>query len=328
MRKQKVSKDISLRKALFRKREQREKSATLPTKAKKHKLLPTEKDNIISLDVKRTHIETIDFDHVGLEQVLRNIANPEMGNFSYYQGLNYIVAYFLDLFQDDLDSYNLIVTLLERNFRKYMNQKLDNLKVLFYIMRRLVQVYLPELSNHIEHKENLEPNVIYANWFLTLFTTLKQFNSNVVLLDQIVDIFVAKGWIGFFRCCLVILYYLQDHLMTLQNEELLMYLTDFAKRGFASLGQPLRDQKGGRKKSKTDSESINSDNLKTESSGHKKKFNERPEKPVFDFKEEIKMFKAFNNLLFIEFSMEFHNHKEIFERKWIDILRKIETFNK
>lgn len=241
-KKKKDSKEpISLRKGVYRKRGEREGEHTLPTKPKKQKLKPGEKDNIISLDVKRTHVEKKGFDHIGLEQVLRNISHNSMGNFAYYQGLNYIVAYLLDLIKDPVETYNLSVTLMEIHFRKYVNQTMDNLRVLFYVLGRLIKIFFPKLAEHIS---SLETNVIYANWFLTLFTTLKQFSPKVVLLDQIFDVFIAKGWVGFFRCIMVILYYLEDHLICLQTEGLIMFLTDFAKKAFSKLGQPFVKKKG------------------------------------------------------------------------------------
>lgn len=272
----------------------------LPIKPKMKKQLPSEKDNIISLDVKRTHVERAQFDHVALEQILRNISNPTMGNFAYYQGLNYIVAFFLDLMREPVDTYNMTMTLLEIYFRKYVNSNMENLKVLFYVLRRLIKIYLPELSDHIENTESLETNVIFANWILTLFTTLKQFSSRVALLDQIVDIFISKGWTGFFRCILVILSHLQNDILDLQAENLIMFMTDFPKRSFSLLGQ---------------------------------KFNTFENQSIildcnFNFKEECLKYESIGNLLVHEMSMEYHNLQDSFEKKWLSLIKKVEKIYK
>jgi len=303
-------------------------SSSLPTKSKKQKPKPA--DNIITLDVKRTHVERKEFDHVSLEQVLRNIAHPKMGNFAYYQGLNYIVAYILDVMQDPVQTYNISIMLMEMHFRKYVNHNMDNLNILFYTLRRLIQVFLPDLASHIDRNENMEANATYANWFLTLFTTLKQFKENVRLLDQVFDIFMAKGWVGFFKCVLVIFYYLEEDIIALQSEEMIMFLNDFTRKGFEQLGESLQNSKRNQSK-----KSIKKPGSFTSISNADKKQSSLCETdscltpvPLFNFKREIKEFRMVNKLLLVEFAMEYHNMKEAVEKKWIEIIRKVELHAK
>ena len=301
---------------------------TLPTKLKKQKQKPKPADNIITLDVKRTHVERKEFDHVSLEQVLRNISHPKVGNFAYYQGLNYIVAYVLDIIHDPVETYNVSIMLMETHFRKYVNHNMDNLNILFYILRRLVQVFLPELAAHIDRNENMEANATYANWFLTLFTTLKQFKENVRLLDQVFDIFMAKGWVGFFKCVLVIFYYLEEDILALQSEEMIMFLNDFTKKGFERLGETLQlksrkvASKASLKMAPSESSFTDIEKKQLSSFDSQSTF---ANKPLFNFKQEINEFKMVNKLLLVEFSMEYHNMREAVEKKWIEILRRIDT---
>ena len=56
---------------------------------------------IISLDIKRTFNKQPDFDKKILELILQNIADKDIGNFSYYQGLNYLTSYFYILFDQN-----------------------------------------------------------------------------------------------------------------------------------------------------------------------------------------------------------------------------------
>ena len=303
---------------------------TLPTKAKKVKQKPKPADNIISLDVKRTHVERKEFDHVSLEQVLRNIGHPKMGNFAYYQGLNYIVAYILDIVGDPVETYNISITLMEAHFRKYVNHNMDNLNILFYTLRRLIQVFLPELASHIDRNENMEANATYANWFLTLFTTLKQFKENVRLLDQVFDIFMSKGWVGFFKCVLVIFYYLEEDILSLQSEEMIMFLNDFTKKGFEILGEVLTSPKKNISKKSIKDQSSQSSFKNLEKKRLTPFDNETSlgPKPLFNFKEEVKVFDMVNKLLLVEFSMEYHNMREAVEKKWIEIMRRVEQYTK
>lgn len=303
---------------------------TLPTKLKKTKQKVKPGDNIITLDVKRTHVERKEFDHVSLEQVLRNIAHPKMGNFAYYQGLNYIVAYILDVLVDPVETYNISITLMEMHFRKYVNHNMDNLNILFYILRRLLQVFLPDLAAHIDRNENMEANATYANWFLTLFTTLKQFKQNVRLLDQVFDIFIAKGWVGFFKCVLVMFYYLEEDITSLHSEEMIMYLNDFTKKGFQRLGENLFIK--SKAKTKSSFQNLPSDlsikNIEKKQISSVDTLTTQESTPLFNFKQEIKEFHMVNKLLLIEFTMEYHNMREAVEKKWIEVLKKVEIHTK
>lgn len=301
---------------------------TLPTKPKKQK--PKPGDNIISLDVKRTHVERKEFDHVSLEQVLRNIGHPKMGNFAYYQGLNYIVAYLLDIIEDPVETYNVSIMLMEGYFRKYVNHNMDNLNILFYTLRRLIQVFLPKLASHIDRNENMEANATYANWFLTLFTTLKQFKENVRLLDQVFDIFMSKGWVGFFKCVLVIFYYLEEDIVSLQSDEMIMFLNDFTKKGFELLGEELIGSKTQANKKSIRGQSSQSSFKMLEKKVLTTLDSQTSVVPdaLFNFKREVRQFNMVNKLLLVEFSMEYHNMREAVEKKWIDVLRRVDQYTK
>ena len=319
---------IGVRKEVERHRSRsRTRVHTLPTKLKRTKQKVKPGDNIITLDVKRTHVERKEFDHVSLEQVLRNIAHPKMGNFAYYQGLNYIVAYVLDVLRDPVETYNVSITLMELHFRKYVNHNMDNLNILFYILRRLLQVFLPNLAEHIDRNENMEANATYANWFLTLFTTLKQFKQNVRLLDQVFDVFLAAGWVGFFKCVLVMFYYLEEDILALQSEEMIMFLNDFTKKGFERLGEKLVAK--SRQKGKPSLARLPSDpNLPGVEPKRLPSLGSQAglEAPgLFNFKREIREFGLVNKLLLVEFAMEYHNMREAVEKKWIEVLKKVDA---
>lgn len=250
-----------------------------------------------------------------------------MGNFAYYQGLNYIVAYILDIVVDPVETYNISLTLMELHFRKYVNHSMDNLNILFYTLRRLIQVFLPDLAAHIDRNENMEANATYANWFLTLFTTLKQFKEKVRLLDQVFDIFLAKGWVGFFKCVLVIFFYLEEDIVSVQSEEMIMFLNDFTRKGFELLGEKLNPKQKSSNNLRYQISSGSNDNIN--STGKLSGFeSQKSKEPLFNFKHEIRQFDMINKLLLVEFAMEYHNMKETFDKKWIDIMRKVETFTK
>ena len=317
-----------------------------PKKLKKKvkKLKPLDKDHIIALDVKRTHAERADFDHLSLEQILRNVNHSDMGRFSYYQGLNYIVAYLLDVMGDKERTYCLTIKLLESEFRQYVDENMENLNQLFYMFRRILHIFLPRVSHHLEKNENMQTSVIYANWFLTIFTTLKQQKKHIPMLDQIFDIFVSKGWAGFFRCVLVLLYHCEDTILSLRNDELIVFLTDFARKGFQVLGEKFEPKKrkgphvGKRRATqqiefdKQELAIIRAEKAKEDQEETRKmEFEKTQQKevlyiPKFDFKREIQMFDAVNKLLLVEFRMEFHSINEAYEKKWVELIKKVDNF--
>jgi hypothetical protein len=193
-------------------------------------------DNIISLDVRRTICPSTHFDQRTLETVLNNIADPNIGKFPYYQGLNYVTCYFLVQFKGDpLLAYNFTISLLERFYAKFIKFDFGDIKRLFHTLKQITRIRMPVLFNYLEKERNLDLEVIIASWCLTMFTTVSQYHADCQLLDEIADIFVAEGWIGFAKIMLVILRTLSDKLMCLSYEEILIFFTDLAKTNFKDL---------------------------------------------------------------------------------------------
>ena len=255
-------------------------------------------DPIITLDVKRTFCDNHSFDHKGLHLILANIGHEEMGSFAYYQGLNYIISYFLLLFDNDhLLTYNFAVDLLQTHFTAYVDKDLNNLRKLFFFLKRLIKIYLPVLSSFLENEQKLDTDIIFASWCLTLFTTITQYYPQYDLLDQIIDIFLAKGWPGFFQIVLVIFEGLQDIIFKLKYEEILVLLTDLPKNGFEKL-----------------------------ISQHNKANVNNPKR--FNFKEKIRKFNSVNKTQIAFFSGEFYDMQGRVEEFWFRISKKIKQKKK
>lgn len=301
---------------------------TLPTKQKKGKPKAKSVENDISLDVKRTFANRKDFDHVSLEQILRNISHPKMGNFAYYQGLNYVIGYFLEMIESPVETYNISMMLMETYFRKYVGRNLDGLAILSHTLRRLLQIFLPRLAAHIDRNDSLIAGSMGANWILTLFTNLKKYKPHIRLLDQILDIFMAKGWVGFFKCVLVLFYYLERDILSLQSDQLLMFLNKFGRKGFEKLGEkfPSRSSTGRASIHSVSDISINMDSTSAYSVYENNQVTLRA--PLFNFKDEINEFDSIDRLLLIEFTMEYQNTKEAFENQWNEILVRLDSLAK
>ena len=211
-------------------------SPKLSKKNLKQNFQKTQIDNTIILDVKRTYYNNKEFDHNGLEKILYNISDNEIGNFSYYQGMNYITNYFYIIFsKDEILTYNLVISILHEHFIDYVDEGLENLKKLFYYLKKFIKIYLPDLSNFFENEIVLDTDIIFASWCLTLFTTSTQYSDELSILNDILDIFIAKGWVGFFQIIMIILNKVKFLLFDKSYEEVLIFLCDIPKNGFKIL---------------------------------------------------------------------------------------------
>ena len=243
-----------------------------------------EVDSIIDLDVKRTLSYKNSYGNDGLTTILRNISHPSKGNFPYYQGLNYFTNYFYIVFKGDkLLSYNLVITLMRDNFEKYVDKDLRNMKILFFNLKKLIKKYLPLLSNYYEEIK-LDMDIIFAAWCLTIFTTISHTFKNSKILDEIIDIFIAKGWPGFFKVILVILEETQDVVFKNDFDTNLLFYSEICKNGF----KYIRDL-----------------------------YNERGKE--FSFKEKILKYRYVNSCQSTYLKAEYDKVQEIYQGFWIEI---------
>lgn len=229
----------------------------------------------ISLDVKRTFRELPGFSHQKLEKVLRNLCHPQRGHFAYFQGLNNLTGYFLNTFEgDELATYNFVITLLEDHMRQYLDGQMENMKVLVFFVKRLVEIFFPRISRHIHRNKIVDPLVVFSNWVLGLFVfdqsgqpdrspetpywsssqpehafSYQPFGNNDAFnvpvrsgdafspkyYRQMMDIFVAEGWVGFFKCLLIMLQFYESALLSWTGSDLMSRLSNFPQFVFQDL---------------------------------------------------------------------------------------------
>ena len=219
--------------------------------------------NIIKLDIRRTFSEKKKFNSNTLQLILVNITHAEKGGFHYYQGLNYVVCYFFLVFKEnEVDTYNVSMAFINKFLVDYTDKDFNNLKKLFFYGKRLMKIYLPQLSNYLENEQKVDIDIILASWCLTIFTTVMQSNKNTTLMDQLMEIFISKGWPGFFQIILVIFDELQKTILKLKFEEIILLLSDICKSNFKEVV-----------------------------SNHQKRYGKKKE---FNFKDKIKKFKHVN----------------------------------
>ena len=265
-----------------------------PIKLIREDFKPSEVDQIISLDVKRTFSAAPSFSQSGLETILYNVSHKNVGNFPYYQGLNYITSYFYVLFEGNKEiTYALIIKMMFSSFFPYVDNELCNMKKLFFIQKRLLKYYLPTLSNYFENDQKLNTDVVVASWCLTLFTTVTQYMLKSELLDEIIDIFVAKEWPGFFQVTLVIFDELAPKLLASAYEDIFIILTELVRTNFAEIRENPKYL-------------VN-------------------DKSTFSFKQKISKFKGITKKSLLMISCEFEDTMHRLEEYWTKVSRKLRS---
>lgn len=256
-------------------------------------------ESVISLDVKRTISYNKHFSSKSLQKVLSNISNEEIGHFAYYQGLNYIVTYFLGLFEgNEVITYNFAISILYNYFSAYIDHDLKNIKKLFFYLKGFMALELPQLHHFLDKEQKLDSDIILASWCLTLFTTVTQYTDDCPYLDEIIDIFLSKGWPGFFRIILVIFDELQERIFKMNYEDILMLLSDLCKTNFKEL---IKTTKGV---------GLAKDGL------------------PFSFKTKIKKFKKVKKGTMINFQYQYHKLEEKTDEFWHKINKKMKVVGK
>lgn len=176
--------------------------------------------NIIKMDVKRTNFAK--FYAVELEQMLVDLA-LKFPLVNYYQGMNCIGGFLLNYLDNYEKAHLVFQFLIKKRLTKFFSNNFENLKKLIYICERLVKVFTPKLFAHLE-KLNIG-NVLYISPFvLTIFTSFLQHFQNYNLLAKIVDVFIAKGWLGLFKVILFIFKQFEDKLVHKNYDQTLIFL--------------------------------------------------------------------------------------------------------
>jgi hypothetical protein len=185
---------------------------------------------------------------------------------------------------NSLHTFNFVRTIIEQHLRYYLDGKMENMKVLVFIQKRLVEIFFPRISRHIHRNKIVDPLVVFSNWILGLFNfntqseseelkgssvcSLDQMEQSLLPIDpssknifpnvpskvksnnqfspkyfdQMMDIFVAEGWAGFFKCSLVMLKYYEVNLLSWNGSDLMLKLSNFPQFVFNDLEKQMKQK--------------------------------------------------------------------------------------
>lgn len=112
--------------------------------------------------------------------------------------MNYIAAFLFEFTLNEEDSFYYFYGILKyTQFSDLFLNDLIKLKQFFYILDRLIFIYMPELSIYFKNLGILT-NYFSSSWFITLFTNSYQFitdTKNPKILIFILDNFILVNFL-------------------------------------------------------------------------------------------------------------------------------------
>ena len=183
---------------------------------------------VIDLDVVRTFfISDLEKNQNKLRKILKCI-NFLFKNIGYCQGMNYIAAFLLQIFNyDEEKTFIFMVGILKNTeFGTLFENDLKLLKIYFFIVDKIIEIFLPKIHK-IFMKDSILTNFFAPSWFLTIFTNISnQFeieNAPKVSI-LVVENFFVEGWISVIRTGFTLINYYQEEIVKLKRDEILNFM--------------------------------------------------------------------------------------------------------
>ena len=181
-------------------------------------------------DLKRTFYKNKD-SYNALFNILRCFVYSN-NKINYYQGLNLLSCFLFELTKNEEEAFIIMNNLFcITRFGDIIENDFKKLKIFFYIVERLIYLYLPRIYTHF--KDNLITiNFFIIPYFISLFTNTYAYlpENEFKFLFYIWDNFILNGWNNIFEIILTILKYLEKQILSLHGDVLCKYLVnDLAK---------------------------------------------------------------------------------------------------
>ena len=172
-----------------------------------------------------------------LKLVLLNISNEKGGNFGYYQGLGFLVLYYLKLVKDPLNTYQVSMFLIKSYLQQFFDVTKDKSQPLYYTLSELIRVFFPNYAIMFPRQQLNNMDLFFESWIGSIFTYYQDEPKCLPFIDQIMDIFIADGWPGFMKVVLTILVNLEPQILKMNENEKMLFFKDFMKESLERLGE-------------------------------------------------------------------------------------------
>ena len=176
--------------------------------------------HILEMDVKRTSFARYNSDK--LRRLLFEVSENHPGT-GYYQGMNCIGGFLLNYTDDYNLSKKVFSFLIKKQLEVYFGNNFARVKKLLYIAERIIKLKLPRISEYLNQMQ-IGNEFYLSPLILTVFASSLQFIDNYTLVAKIYDLFIADGWVGFFKVFILLFSKLEKKIMILDHDKLFEFL--------------------------------------------------------------------------------------------------------
>ena len=201
----------------------------------------TKTKDIIILDVNRTSFNSrkCQNEEEAREKLTNVLYAAAMVNndIKYCQGMNFLVEFLLEIYEEEETFYIFLSFFESTEYSVIFTKDLLKMKVFFYVFKRIMSLFEPELSNYLNNS-GINYNFFLPPWFITLFTGSHQYHNkeeddNTDLIIKILDNFTIYGWTSMMEFSCAILHLYEPHIMNMRYDEVMHFLiNDILKSDF------------------------------------------------------------------------------------------------
>ena len=154
--------------------------------------------------------------------------------------MNYLVEFLLEIYEEEEVFYIFVSFFENTEYSAIFTKDLHKMKVFFYVFKRIMTLFEPELSNYL-NSSGVNYNFFLPPWFITLFTGSHQYHNkkeddNSGLIIKILDGFIIYGWASMMEYSCAILHLYESYIMNMKYDEVMHFLiNDILKSEFFSI---------------------------------------------------------------------------------------------
>ena len=188
---------------------------------------------VILDDTKRTTLKNINKEKSN--EIMKNIlccfALQNSSKIKYCQGMNFLAAFLYDLTNKEEDSFLLLTCLIDNTqLSKIYDHKFELLNCYFYILERLIFLFLPKISQKFKEVQ-LNIDCFASPYFITLFSNVYISSGSTEKINIfIIDNFIIKGWRVIFKSILSLLKYNEKEIIEKKDDEVVNYVLHDMKK--------------------------------------------------------------------------------------------------
>ena len=194
----------------------------------------------IEVDVIRTAVGNVENPKESREQITNVLyaISQSNGNIKYCQGMNCLAQFLHEIFGEEESFYIFLAFFKKTEYNLVFAKNLEQLKILFYVFKRVISLLEPELSSYF-NSNGVDFNSFLSPWFITLFTGSHQNfngeNDNSPILIRILDNFIVSGLKSIMEVGYFALHSYGNALLSKSYEDMMQFLiNDMLKSDFFS----------------------------------------------------------------------------------------------